>query len=74
MRINNESRCAKKSRIIRSGIFYGEEDIELSHRLKKFKGELKIDLDQKIYHAVSTTVGKNWAKIFIIIISIDFCW
>ena len=42
--------------------FYGEEDIELSHRFKKIGGELFIDLDQKIYHSVSHTVGTNWAK------------
>ena len=42
--------------------FYGEEDIELSYRLKKTNGKLGVDLDQKIYHAVSHTVGKNWAK------------
>lgn len=42
--------------------FYGEEDIELSCRLIKTKGRLVVDLDQKIYHAVSHTIGKNWAK------------
>lgn len=42
--------------------FYGEEDIELSYRLIKTKGKLVVDLDQKIYHAVSFTIGKNWAK------------
>ena len=42
--------------------FYGEEDIELSYRLKKTKGKLVVDLNEKIYHAVSYTVGKNWAK------------
>ncbi|MDC3036037.1 glycosyltransferase family 2 protein [Candidatus Pelagibacter sp.] len=42
--------------------FYGEEDIELSYRLKKTKGKIVVDLDQKIYHAVSHTVGSNWAK------------
>ncbi len=42
--------------------FYGEEDIELSHRLKKTSGRLVVDLDQKIFHEVSHTVGKNWAK------------
>ncbi len=52
----------KKAGLSDPEFFYGEEDIELSYRLKKYKGELKIDLDQKIYHAVSTTVGKNWAK------------
>ena len=42
--------------------FYGEEDIELSYRLKKTSGILAVDLDQKIFHEVSHTVGKNWAK------------
>ncbi len=42
--------------------FYGEEDIELSYRLLKTKGDLYIDLNEKIFHAVSHTVGKNWAK------------
>ncbi len=42
--------------------FYGEEDIELSHRLRKTKGKLMVDLNQKIFHAVSHTIGKNWAK------------
>ena len=42
--------------------FYGEEDIELSYRLLKTKGKLVVDLDQKIYHSVSYSVGKNWAK------------
>ena len=42
----------KKAGLSDPEFFYGEEDIELSHRLKKYKGELKIDLDQKIYHAV----------------------
>ena len=42
--------------------FYGEEDIELSCRLLKTKGDLYMDLNEKIFHAVSHTVGKNWAK------------
>lgn len=42
--------------------FYGEEDIELSYRLSESKESLWVDLDQKIYHHVSGTVGKNWAK------------
>ena len=42
--------------------FYGEEDIELSHRLAESKESLWADLDEKIYHYVSGTVGKNWAK------------
>lgn len=42
--------------------FYGEEDIELSYRLLKTKGDLYVDLNEKIFHAVSHTVGKNWAK------------
>jgi GT2 family glycosyltransferase len=42
--------------------FYGEEDVELSLRLKDNEDALKIDLNEKIYHHVSHTVGKNWAK------------
>ncbi len=42
--------------------FYGEEDIELSNRLKKTSGDIAVDLDQKIFHSVSHTVGSNWAK------------
>ena len=42
--------------------FYCEEDIELSQRLKKGKNSLVIDLNHKIYHFVSATVGTNWAK------------
>lgn len=42
--------------------FYGEEDIELSCRLSETKESLWADLDEKIYHHVSGTVGKNWAK------------
>jgi GT2 family glycosyltransferase len=42
--------------------FYGEEDIELSNRLKNTSGKIAVDLDQKIYHSVSHTVGSNWAK------------
>ncbi len=42
--------------------FYGEEDTELSMRLRDNTKSLKVDLNQKIYHNVSSTVGKNWAK------------
>ena len=42
--------------------FYGEEDIELSYRLAGSKESLWADLNEKIYHHVSGTVGKNWAK------------
>tara|TARA_B100001057_G_scaffold10449_1_gene9919 strand:+ start:10420 stop:11496 length:1077 start_codon:yes stop_codon:yes gene_type:complete len=42
--------------------FYGEEDIELSYRLAESNESLWADLDEKIYHHVSGTVGKNWAK------------
>ena len=42
--------------------FYGEEDIELSFRLSDTSESLKIDLDTKVYHHVSSTVGKNWGK------------
>ena len=42
--------------------FYGEEDVELSHRLKKDKDSLKVDLNEKIFHDISSTVGTNWGK------------
>jgi GT2 family glycosyltransferase len=42
--------------------FYGEEDIELSQRLKNGNDSLIVDLNHKIYHFVSATVGTNWAK------------
>lgn len=42
--------------------FYGEEDIELSYRLSESEESLWADLDEKIYHHVSATVGVNWAK------------
>lgn len=42
--------------------FYGEEDTELSIRLKSNHKSLKVDLNQKIFHNISSTVGKNWAK------------
>ena len=56
------SKFLKKTGLSDPDFFYGEEDIELSHRFKKFGGQLFIDLDQKIYHSVSHTVGTNWAK------------
>ena len=37
--IDNEFKIFKKSRSFRSWFFYGEEDIELSHRLKKSGGQ-----------------------------------
>ncbi len=52
----------KKAGLSDPDFFYGEEDIELSNRFKKVGGELAIDLNQKIYHSVSHTVGTNWAK------------
>ncbi len=52
----------KKAGLSDPEFFYGEEDIELSHRLKKTAGKIAVDLDQKIYHSVSHTVGGNWAK------------
>ena len=52
----------KKTGLSKSDFFYGEEDIELSYRFKKIGGKLAVDLDQKIYHSVSHTVDKNWAK------------
>ena len=56
------SEFLKKAGLSDPDFFYGEEDIELSHRFKKIGGKLAIDLDQKIYHSVSHTVGSNWAK------------
>jgi len=56
------SEFLKKAGLSDPDFFYGEEDIELSHRFKKIGGELFIDLNQKIYHSVSHTVGTNWAK------------
>lgn len=52
----------KKAGLSDPDFFYGEEDIELSYRLKNLGYELYVDLDQKIYHSVSHTVGVNWAK------------
>ena len=56
------SKFLKKAGLSDPDFFYGEEDIELSHRLKNSGGKLLIDLNQKIYHSVSYTVGMNWAK------------
>ena len=52
----------KKTTLSDPDFFYGEEDTELSIRLKDNPSSLKVDLDQKIFHNVSSTVGKNWAK------------
>lgn len=52
----------KRTTLSDSDFFYGEEDTELSIRLKDNIDSLKVDLDQKIYHDVSSTIGKNWAK------------
>ena len=52
----------KKAGLSDPDFFYGEEDIELSQRLKKVGGSLVVDLNQKIYHSVSYTVNNNWAK------------
>jgi GT2 family glycosyltransferase len=57
-----KSKHLKKSGLSDKDFFYGEEDIELSDRLKKTSGKIVVDLDQKIYHSVSHTVGANWAK------------
>ena len=56
------SKFLKKTGLSDPDFFYGEEDIELSYRIKKNGGELAVDLDQKIFHSVSHTVGSNWAK------------
>jgi GT2 family glycosyltransferase len=48
MRVN----VLKKSKLSDPDFFYGPEDIELSYRLKKF-GDLKVNLDVKIYHKVT---------------------
>ena len=42
--------------------FYGEEDTELSIRLIKNGGYLMADLNERIYHHISLTVGTNWSK------------
>jgi GT2 family glycosyltransferase len=57
----------KASKLSSSGLsdpefFYGEEDTELSFRLIDSPESLKIDLNQKIYHHISATVGENWGK------------
>ena len=56
------SEFLKKAGLSDPDFFYGEEDIELSHRFKKVGGGLFVDLNQKIYHSVSYTVNNNWAK------------
>ena len=56
------SEFLKKTGLSDPDFFYGEEDIELSYRFKKIGGRLAVDLDQRIYHAVSYTVNSNWAK------------
>ena len=56
------SKFLKKTGLSDPDFFYGEEDIELSHRFKKIGGSLYVDLNQKIYHSVSYTVNNNWAK------------
>ena len=56
------SEFLRKAGLSDPDFFYGEEDIELSHRFKKIGGKLVIDLNQRIYHSVSHTVGANWAK------------
>ena len=56
------SEFLKKAGLSDPDFFYGEEDIELSHRFKKIGGRLFVDLNQKIYHSVSYTVNNNWAK------------
>ena len=57
-----KSSALRKSGLSDSDFFYGEEDIELSYRLKQSGKQLCVDLDEKVYHFVSVTVGKNWAK------------
>jgi hypothetical protein len=52
----------KKTNLSDPDFFYGEEDTELSIRLKDSHKSLKVDLNQKIFHNISSTVGKNWAK------------
>ncbi len=56
------SKFLKKTGLSDPDFFYGEEDIELSHRFKKTGGRLVVDLNRKIYHSVSYTVNHNWAK------------
>lgn len=56
------SKLLKKTGLSDPDFFYGEEDIELSQRFRKFGVKLYVDLNQKIYHSVSYTVNNNWAK------------
>jgi len=56
------SELLKKTGLSDPDFFYGEEDIELSQRFRKFGAKLFVDLNQKIYHSVSYTVNNNWAK------------
>ena len=56
------SQFLKKAGLSDPDFFYGEEDIELSHRFKNIGGRLAVDLNQKINHSVSYTVNHNWAK------------
>ena len=70
--INSDAVCGcaslmRGSALKRSGLsdpdfFYGEEDIDLSFRLKQENELICVDLDEKVYHFVSMTVGRNWAK------------
>ena len=49
--------------------FFMERKI-LNYPIGQLKVKLWVDLDEKVYHHVSGTVGKNWAKMSIIITNI----
>lgn len=57
-----KSSALKKAGLSDPDFFYGEEDIDLSYRLRQHEGLLCVDLDEKVFHFVSVTVGRNWAK------------
>lgn len=55
----------KKSNLSDPDFFYGPEDIELSNRLKKY-GDLKVNLDSKIYHKVTQSFKShhNYRRVY----------
>ena len=47
--------------------FFMVKDMSNCHmRFKEIGGKLFVDLDQKISHSVSHTVGTNWAKTYLL--------
>ena len=55
----------KKSKLSDPDFFYGPEDVELSIRLKKY-GDLKVNLDAKIYHKVTQSFrsSHNFRRVY----------